>query len=184
MMLVPVFIVSWQVESGLDRPPAVGETVDFRLYFEEAITLGPDDKDGIISLTASAQRLADDEGFGAFPTRLDRPGLAVFWDADREVLGPVTLTGRISADWHHMVPQDFPSTNGVVRSIAVEHRQYVVGDPRGIDGPMWVRAPGQPWYIPVDQMPKWFPYPDLPVGPCTVQTGVRVGLELTGRPPH
>ena len=72
--------------------------------------------------------------------------MALCWDSPREVTGPVTVTGCVVADWHDYVPGDFPSTRGIIRSLATGSRRYRRAG--HVEGPEWI-AFGEPSYKPV-----------------------------------
>jgi hypothetical protein len=156
-MRIPVFIEFWQIESGPDVPPAVGDHVEWGLLFKELATehSHPHSDRKRVLLTAKASPYPREFALGEYPTRLDAPGIALYWDAPRTVTGPVALTGHVLADWHDYVPEDFPLTRGVVLSIDVEYR-CTVPAPLNPAGAGVVDPEGPATYQPVDKSPKWF----------------------------
>jgi hypothetical protein len=171
-VLIPVFIEGWQIQCCV-RPPDVGELVDLRLYFEEVATGKLNDRACSTELTVTAQHYPGDGWFGQFPTRLDAEGLAILWDADREVCGPVTVKGRVGADWHHIVPSEFPWTNAVVKDIAIERRHSPSG-----------RPVHETWYEPVERSHSWFASAEPSLQAEVHRAGILVTIEPTGRPPR
>jgi hypothetical protein len=153
MAKLPIFIEFWQIESGPGLPPAVGDQVEWGLHFIEHEALHPPHGAGLVTLEMTAMRHDRQFHLSEFPTRLDSPGMAFYWDAPRDTVGPVTVTGGIFADWHDYVPVDFPATRGIVRSLAIEKWHYrASGDPAD---PKWVRY-GEPWYEPATTRSNWF----------------------------
>jgi hypothetical protein len=179
-MLLPVFAEAWQIESAVDYPPGVGDTVEWLLMFYDIAAVGRPGRRGQVTLSLTAESHGDEETHHVeHPTRLDAPGLSLFWDAPRATAGPMMLTGFVYADWHGYVPEDFPVTRAAIASLDIENQENVKNpsDTRG-----WIPTSKEPWYTPANKIKKWFRSGIPAASPGVVETGVLTLLDLLEPP--
>jgi hypothetical protein len=176
-VLLPVFVVSWQIEC-CGQPLAVDQGVRWQLLFSEAGRWHgePEPYEHEVTLTGQAEPFVWELGE---PDRANvrlRVGSAVlYWSAPEVVAGAVTVTGAVQEDHHAGVPEDFPVTSGTVRRIRVESRYFREDPPRSRT---WVYAGPSASYRDVSTSPTWF---DDLIGDAVrrrSETGVLVDLEV------
>jgi hypothetical protein len=157
-------------------PFEIDEHVRWRLLFVETDRSDLEPVERRVQLTADAAPFPWYSGEqGRIGVRLTRGTAFLYWSATRAVVGTVTLTGEVHEDHHADVPEDFPSTAGIVRRIRVETRGLREDPPRS--GRSESAHPGVS-YRDASASPKWFVSLPSTVGRARVETGVLVDLEV------
>ncbi len=112
---------------------------------------------------------------------LQAGALAAWWDGGTVRTAPFQLRGYLVEDHHGSVPDNLPTTRGVVRQIDVAtcaYRREFAG------GRSWVPVPGSERLRPVRKSPKWFRH-DLPRDDTTaageLETGLLIMLDVADR---
>jgi hypothetical protein len=140
----------WQM-GCCGEPFSVGDRVAWTLALREpGDVLDPDSwREDFSELDGSVELVEDEDEDPGVVLRV--PGLTALWAAEPPLPARAHATGLLCVE-DHILPEEMPLTEGIVRSIRIVTQGYA----RPAPGEAFEPVAGERWLRAVDSCPKWF----------------------------
>lgn len=189
----PVRIAQWLIGDGSIAPPRIGDTVQWPLSFATGTDGRPRVESAGVTVLAEATPAGDGDpradwsGTVRWATHLQGDGWCAAWDADRPVIGTVSVRGTLWVDALGQAAfpaQQLPTRGRVCRIQIKVQRQHKVRTPLRTN---WETIPDAARWIDVQSCPRPFGAPEfskvLPDGTREYPDDVLVHLDLDSAEP-